>query len=144
VSVQVDDRILQVDWPVRVGEELAFAVPPDRCVTLAVKPSFRRQSMSRLIIALFLLLIAQEANAGCGSTAYRAGCTTPNGAVRVGPNGAATYNKNNGELHTTQTNGTNRSNDVAAGTNVQGSRGNSATKAFQQGCAWVNGKKVCN
>ena len=93
--------------------------------------------MSRIILALLLLVAAQAANAAeCGSTANRAGC--------VGPNGAATYNKNNGELHTTQTNSTNRSNDVAAGTNVQGSRGNSATKAFQQGCAWVNGKKVCN
>ena len=40
VSVQVDDRILQVDWPVRVrkGESFAFAVPPDRCVTLALEP----------------------------------------------------------------------------------------------------------
>ena len=92
--------------------------------------------MSRLIIALFLLLIAHEANAGCGSTANRAGCTTSNGA--------ATYNKNNGQLRTTQNNSTYRSNDDAPGTNVQGSRGNSATKAFQQGCAWVNGKKVCN
>jgi ABC-type Fe3+/spermidine/putrescine transport system ATPase subunit len=37
VSVQVDDQILQVDWPVRVraGDDFAFAVPPDRCVTLA-------------------------------------------------------------------------------------------------------------
>ncbi|MEA2781829.1 MAG: iron(III) transport system ATP-binding protein [Rhodospirillaceae bacterium] len=41
VSVQVDDRILQVDWPVRVqpGEDFAFAVPPDRCVTLAAEPN---------------------------------------------------------------------------------------------------------
>jgi hypothetical protein len=99
--------------------------------------------MSRMIIALFLLLAAQEANAACGSTASRAGCTTPNGVVGVGPNGAATYNKNNGELHTTQTNKY-HSDNVAPGTNVQGWRGNSATKAFQQGCAWVNGKKVCN
>jgi len=100
--------------------------------------------MSRLIIALFLLLVAQEANAGCGSTAYRAGCTTPNGAVGVGPNGAATYNKNTGEVHSTQSNDPYHSNQVAPGTNVQGWRGNSATKSLQQGCAWVNGKKVCN
>jgi hypothetical protein len=100
--------------------------------------------MSRLIIALFLLLAVQEANAECGSTAYRAGCTTPNGAVGVGPKGAATFNKNSGEIHTTQTNSNYHSNDVAPGTNVHGWRGNSATKAFQQGCAWVNGKKVCN
>ena len=58
--------------------------------------------MSRFIIALFLLLAAHQANAECGSTANRVGCTTPNGAVGVGPNGAATYNKNTGEVHTAQ------------------------------------------
>jgi hypothetical protein len=51
--------------------------------------------MSRIIIALLLLLAAQEANAAeCGSTANRAGC--------VGPNGGATYNKSTGEAHTAQ------------------------------------------
>jgi hypothetical protein len=50
--------------------------------------------MSRLIIVLVLLLgAAQEANAECDSTANRAGCTTPNGAVGVGSNGAATSNR---------------------------------------------------
>jgi ABC-type Fe3+/spermidine/putrescine transport system ATPase subunit len=41
VSVQVDDQILQVDWPVRLppGDAFAFAVPPDRCVTLTSEPS---------------------------------------------------------------------------------------------------------
>ncbi len=41
LSVQVDDRILQVDWPARakIGEDIAFAVPPDRCVTLVPGPS---------------------------------------------------------------------------------------------------------
>jgi hypothetical protein len=101
--------------------------------------------MSRFIIALFLLLAAQEANAAeCGSTANRAGCTTPNGAVDVGPNGAATYNKNTGAVHTAQPTTLSHSNQVAPGTNVQGVRGNSATKAVQQGCAFVNGKRVCN
>jgi hypothetical protein len=90
--------------------------------------------MSRLIIALFLLLAAQQANAAeCGSTANRAGC--------AGPNGAATYNKNTGAVHTAQPS---HSNEVAPGTNVQGRRGNSATKAVEQGCAFVNGKRVCN
>jgi hypothetical protein len=90
--------------------------------------------MSRLIIALFLLVAAQEANAAeCGSTANRAGC--------VGPNGAATYNKNTGAVRTAQPYG---SNAVAPGTNVQGRRGNSATKAVEPGCAFVNGKRVCN
>jgi hypothetical protein len=100
--------------------------------------------MSRFIIALFLILAAQDANAECGSTANRAGCITPNGAVGVGPNGAATHNKNTGETHTAQANGQYHSNQVAPGTNVQGRHGNSATKALQQGCAFVNGKRVCN
>src|ERR1700693_3979188 len=99
--------------------------------------------MSRFIIVLVLLLGAsQAANAECGSTANRAGCTTPNGAVGVGPNGVATYNKNSGEVHTSQSNA--HSNQVEPGTNVQGRRGNSATKAVEQGCAFVNGKRVCN
>ena len=90
--------------------------------------------MSRFIIALFLLLAAQEANAAeCGSTANRAGC--------VRANGAATYNKNTGAVHTAQPY---HSNQVAPGTNVQGERGNSATKAVEPGCAFVNGKRVCN
>ena len=90
--------------------------------------------MSRFIVALLLLLAAQQANAAeCGSTANRAGC--------VGPNGAATYNKNTGAVHTGQSS---RSNQVAPGTNVQGRRGNSATKAVEPGCAYVNGKRVCN
>ena len=51
--------------------------------------------MSRFIIALFLLMTAQQVNAAeCGSTANRAGC--------VGPNGAASYNKNTGAVHSTQ------------------------------------------
>jgi hypothetical protein len=90
--------------------------------------------MSRFIIALFLLLAAQQASAAeCGSTANRAGC--------VGPNGAATYNKNTGQAHTAQSS---QSNQVAPGTSVQGRRGNTATKGLEQGCGFVNGKRVCN
>jgi hypothetical protein len=90
--------------------------------------------MSRIIIALFLLWAAQGANAAeCGSAANRAGC--------VGPNGAATYNKNTGGVHTAQRY---HSNEVAPGRNVQGRRGNSATKAVEPGCAFVNGRRVCN
>jgi hypothetical protein len=90
--------------------------------------------MSRFIVALFLLLAAQQANAAeCGSTANRAGC--------VGANGAATYNKNTGAVRTAQPY---HSNQIAPGTNVQGERGNSATKAVEPGCAFVNGKRVCN
>ena len=90
--------------------------------------------MSHFIIALFLLLAAQQANAvECGSTANRAGC--------VGPNGTASYNKNTGDVHSGRPY---HSNEVAPGTNIQGRRGNSATKAAQPGCAFVNGKRVCN
>src|SRR3954452_4767494 len=96
--------------------------------------SHRRQNMPHIIIALFLLLAIQQANAAeCGSTANRAGC--------VGANGAATYNKNTGEVHTAQPY---HSNEVAPGANVQGRRGNSATKAMEPGCAFVNGRRVCN
>lgn len=90
--------------------------------------------MSRVIIALFLLLAAQGANAvECGSTANRAGC--------IGPNGAATYNKNSGQVHTAQPY---HSDEVAPGAHVQGRRGNSTTKAVEPGCAFVNGRRVCN
>ena len=60
-------------------------------------------------IALFLLVAAQETNAAdCGSTANRAGC--------LGANGAATYNKNTGAVHTAQPC---HSNQVATGTSVK-------------------------
>jgi hypothetical protein len=90
--------------------------------------------MSRIVIALLLLLAAQEANAAeCGSTANRAGC--------VGPNGAASYNKNTGQVRSAQPY---HANGVAPGTNVHGEGGNSATKAMEPGCAFVNGRRVCN
>jgi hypothetical protein len=90
--------------------------------------------MSRVIIALVFLMNAQQALAAeCGSTANRAGC--------VGPNGAASYNKNTGQTHSAQRY---RSNGVAPGEHAEGWRGNSATKAMEPGCAFVNGRRVCN
>jgi hypothetical protein len=90
--------------------------------------------MFRIVIAISLFLAAQEASAAeCGSTANRAGC--------VGSNGAASYNKNSGTVHTSQPHD---SNQVAPGEHVQGQRGNSATKAVEPGCAFVNGRRVCN
>jgi len=87
-----------------------------------------------IMVALFLLFSLQQANAvECGSTANRSGC--------VGPNGAKTYNKNTSQAHTTQRY---HSNTVAPGANVQGGRGNHATKAMEPGCAYVNGRRVCN
>jgi hypothetical protein len=90
--------------------------------------------MSCLIIALLLLWSAQQVNAvECGSTANRAGC--------VGTNGAATYNRNTGQARTAQPY---LSSEVAPGAHAEGRRGNSATKAVQQGCAFVDGRRVCN
>jgi hypothetical protein len=89
--------------------------------------------MARIILALLFLVAAQQANAvECGSAANRAGC--------VGQNGAASYNKNTGQVHSVQPY---HSNEVAPGTHAEGWRGNSATKAMEQGCAFVNGKRVC-
>jgi hypothetical protein len=121
--------------------------PVEGIVTVSCTGNFshRGQDMSRFIVALFLLLAAQPANAAeCGSTANRAGCTTRNGAVGVGPNGAATYNKKTGDVHSAQPNNNYNSNQAAPGTSVQGRHGNSATKALEPGCAFVNGKRVCN
>jgi len=41
VSAEIGGQLIQVDWPARVpaGQAIAFAVPPDRCVTLALEPS---------------------------------------------------------------------------------------------------------
>jgi len=90
--------------------------------------------MRTLILSVLLGLAASAAQAAtCGETANRAGC--------VGPNGAAGYNKNTGTVHTTQPY---RYNQVAPGTHVEGSGGNSATKALTPGCAYVNGRRVCN
>ena len=91
--------------------------------------------MSRIIIvALFLIMAAQGAYAAeCGSTENRTGC--------VGPNGAASYNKNTGEAHAAEPY---HSNGVEPGTKAEGTNGNSATKAVEPGCAFVNGRRVCN
>jgi hypothetical protein len=90
--------------------------------------------MFRIVLTSLLLLAAQQASAAeCGSTANRAGC--------VGSNGAASYNKNTGAVHSSQAHD---SNQVAPGENVHGRRGNSATKAVEPGCAFVNGRRVCN
>jgi hypothetical protein len=61
----------------------------------------------------------------CAAGVVRAGCAGPNGAVVAGPNG----------VHKTS--------PPPAGTTVKGARGNTATKAVQSGCAFVNGQRVC-
>ena len=86
-----------------------------------------------ILAAVLAVSIPSVQAATCGQTANRAGC--------VGPNGAATYNKNTGAVHAGQPYHYNR---VAPGAHVEGSRGNSATKALAPGCAYVNGKRVCN
>lgn len=90
--------------------------------------------MARYVMLFMLLFAVQQAEAAsCGQTANRAGC--------VGANGAVGYNKNTGVAHGARAY---PSNQVAAGTHVQGARGNSATKALAPGCAYVNGRRVCN
>jgi hypothetical protein len=51
------------------------------------------------------------------------------------------YNQNTGQVHTRQPY---HPNEVVPGTSVEGRRGNSATKALEPGCAYVNGRRVCN
>ena len=84
-----------------IAQYIPSLVEYGRCAYL----TYWRQGMSRFIIALFLLMAAQQANAAeCGSSANRAGC--------VGPNGAASYNKNTGAVHSAQPY---HSNEVAPG-----------------------------
>ena len=89
--------------------------------------------MRRIALTVLLVLAAPSAYAAaCGSTANRAGC--------VGPNGAVGYNKNTGVGHATTSS---RYNHVAPGTHVEGRYGNTATKGVAPGCGFVNGKRVC-
>ena len=99
--------------------------------------------------ALLLLLTGAIPTAHaveCVRGVYRAGCAGTNGAVAVGPNGAAAAGKNGvystNQVHTT--NGYDSYHPPAPGTSVTGAYGNTATKAVQSGCAWVNGRRVCN
>jgi hypothetical protein len=95
--------------------------------------------MSRVVFVLCLLFTTQQGVAAeCGSTANRAGCVGPNGAVGVGPKGAGSYNRNTGTVRRTYPH------QVAPGTQVEGRYGNRATKGVEQGCGWVNGRRVCN
>ena len=68
----------------------------------------------------------------CAAGVSRAGCVGPNGAAVAGPNGVHTAAPT---VHTTA--------PPPAGTTVKGTGGNSATKAVQPGCAFVNGQRVC-
>ena len=69
----------------------------------------------------------------CAAGVVRAGCAGPNGAVVAGPRGAAAAG----------TNGMRMKSAAPAGTTATGARGNTATKAVQSGCAFVNGQRVC-
>jgi hypothetical protein len=98
--------------------------------------------MIRLVLAAGLILgAATPAFAGrCANGQNFAGC--------AGGGEGAIYNKNTGAYHS----GSNTMGgyyhrpgygNVAPGTSVEGRYGNSATKAFQQGCAWVDGRREC-
>jgi hypothetical protein len=69
----------------------------------------------------------------CAAGVVRAGCAGPNGAVVAGPRGAAVAGPHGVRMRSTP----------QAGTTVTGARGNTATKAMQSGCAFVNGQRVC-
>jgi hypothetical protein len=69
----------------------------------------------------------------CAAGVVRAGCAGPNGAVVAGPRGAVAAG----------TNGVRTRSAVRPGTTATGARGNTATKAVQPGCAFVNGQRVC-
>ena len=88
-------------------------------------------------VATVLLLLAgviPTAHAvECAAGVVRAGCAGPNGAVVGGPRGAAAAG----------TNGMRIKSASPAGTTATGARGNTATKAVQSGCAFVNGERVC-
>ena len=70
----------------------------------------------------------------CAAGVVRAGCAGPNGAVVAGPRGGAAA---------VGTNGMRMRSAPRAGTTATGARGNTATKAVQSGCAFVNGERVC-
>ena len=69
----------------------------------------------------------------CAAGVVRAGCAGPNGAVAAGPRGVAAAGANGMRMRSAP----------QAGTTDTGARGNSATKAVQSGCAFVNGERVC-
>ncbi|MFO1056963.1 MAG: hypothetical protein U1E53_08345 [Dongiaceae bacterium] len=78
----------------------------------------------------------------CKQGQNRAGCVGANGAVYAGPNGAGAAGKNG--VYTTNQGNSDAYHPPAPGTSVTGARGNTATKAWQSGCVWVNGQRKCN
>jgi hypothetical protein len=91
---------------------------------------------SRLLITSLLLMTPPTlASAACGSGQNWAGCQ-----------GYGAINKNSGEVYRAQPYHYAQpyhGGEVAPGTSVSGWRGNTGTKAFEQGCAWVNGRREC-
>ena len=69
----------------------------------------------------------------CATGVVRAGCAGPNGAAVAGPRGAAAAGTHGMRIRSAP----------QAGTTATGARGNTATKAVQSGCAFVNGERVC-
>jgi hypothetical protein len=92
-------------------------------------PLIRIVSAASTAAILVLLAVPAAHAASCVNGVYRAGC--------VGPNGTASANKTTGQTHSTTT-------TPSAGTSATGIRGNTVTKAAQPGCAYVNGRRVCN
>ncbi len=95
-----------------------------------MKPMLFALSAALLLIAATPAAYAAE----CRQGVNRAGCVGTNGAVTTGPQGTSAANKN-GETASTRT-------PPPPGTTTS-KNGNSATKAVQSGCAYVNGKRKC-
>ena len=85
------------------------------------------------VLPLLAGLIPTAHAVECAAGIVRAGCAGPNGAVVAGPRGAAAAG----------TSGMRMRSAPQAGTIATGVRGNTATKAVQSGCAFVNGQRVC-
>jgi hypothetical protein len=80
-----------------------------------------------IVLPLLAGVIPTAQAVECARGVVRAGCAGPNGAVVAGPRGTAAVTRS----------------AIRPGTTATGARGNTAAKAVQPGCAFVNGQRVC-
>ena len=94
-----------------------------------------KSTLFALSTALLLLAATPAAHAvECRQGVNRAGCVGAKGAVTTGPQGTSAVDKN-GKTASTRS-------SPPAGTTTS-KNGNSATKAAQSGCYYVNGQRKC-
>ena len=94
-----------------------------------------RPTLFALSTVLLLMAGTPAAHAvECRQGVNRAGCVGANGAVTTGPRGTSAAGKN-GETASTRS-------PPAPGTTTS-KNGNTATKAAQSGCYYVNGERKC-